>query len=206
MNLASKALDFTDEALVELGRQALGVEIDGLRAQVPRLGAEFARACRICLDCRGRIVVTGMGKSGHIGGKIAAAHFERCQTQVAESGRRMGEILVDFGYLKRRELLPAVRRHVEDLVYSLFGWDRGAYAITVNMPTTSRAARLPKNAASGPVCHMRGLGPVESCHSDRPRVKRSKALNMLPPVCRNMLGKMESVRYASAPYTVPTAK
>ena len=72
MNLASKALEFTDETLVELGRQALGVEIDGLRAQVPRLGTEFARACRICLDCRGRIVVTGMGKSGHIGGKIAA--------------------------------------------------------------------------------------------------------------------------------------
>jgi len=39
---------------------------------VPRLGAEFARACRICLACRGRIVVTGMGKSGHVGGKIAA--------------------------------------------------------------------------------------------------------------------------------------
>ena len=30
---------------------------------------------------------------------------------------------------------------------------------------------MPKNAASGPVCHMRGLGAVESCHSDRPRVK-----------------------------------
>jgi arabinose-5-phosphate isomerase len=65
-------LDFTDDALVDLGRQALTIEIDGLRAQVPRLGAEFARACRICLSCRGRIVVTGMGKSGHIGGKIAA--------------------------------------------------------------------------------------------------------------------------------------
>ena len=48
------------------------IEIDGLRAQLPRLGWEFARACRICLICRGRIVVTGMGKSGHIGGKIAA--------------------------------------------------------------------------------------------------------------------------------------
>ncbi len=56
----------------EHGRQALGIEIDGLRAQLPRLGWEFARACRICLTCRGRIVVTGMGKSGHIGGKIAA--------------------------------------------------------------------------------------------------------------------------------------
>jgi len=65
-------LDYTDDGLVELGRQALGIEIDGLRAQLPRLGAEFARACHICLDCRGRVVVTGMGKSGHIGGKIAA--------------------------------------------------------------------------------------------------------------------------------------
>ena len=64
--------DFTDQALVELGRQALAIEIEGLRAQLPRLGIDFARACRICLNCRGRIVVTGMGKSGHIGGKIAA--------------------------------------------------------------------------------------------------------------------------------------
>src|ERR1700761_6022707 len=64
--------DFTDEALIELGRQALTVEIEGLQAQLPRLGADFARACRICLNCRGRIVVTGMGKSGHVGGKIAA--------------------------------------------------------------------------------------------------------------------------------------
>jgi arabinose-5-phosphate isomerase len=64
--------DYTDASLVDLGRQALTVEIDGLRAQLPRLGGEFARACRICLTCRGRIAVTGMGKSGHIGGKIAA--------------------------------------------------------------------------------------------------------------------------------------
>ena len=65
-------LDYSDEDLVDLGRQALKVEIDGLRAQLPRLGTDFARACRICLNCRGRIVVTGMGKSGHIAGKIAA--------------------------------------------------------------------------------------------------------------------------------------
>jgi len=65
-------LDYTDENLAELGRQALKVEIEGLQAQMPRLGAEFARACRICLECRGRIVVVGMGKSGHVGGKLAA--------------------------------------------------------------------------------------------------------------------------------------
>jgi arabinose-5-phosphate isomerase len=65
-------LSVTDTSLIEVGRQALAVEIEGLQAQLPRLGLEFARACRICLDCRGRIVVTGMGKSGHIAGKIAA--------------------------------------------------------------------------------------------------------------------------------------
>ena len=64
--------DFTDDRLAALGRQALTIEIDGLKAQLPRLGADFARACRICLNCRGRVIVTGMGKSGHVGGKIAA--------------------------------------------------------------------------------------------------------------------------------------
>jgi arabinose-5-phosphate isomerase len=64
--------EFTDDHLVALGRQALTIEIDGLQAQLPRLGMDFARACRICLNCRGRVVVTGMGKSGHIAGKIAA--------------------------------------------------------------------------------------------------------------------------------------
>jgi arabinose-5-phosphate isomerase len=64
--------DFTDDHLAALGRQALTIEIDGLQAQLPRLGVEFARACRICLNCRGRVIVTGMGKSGHVGGKIAA--------------------------------------------------------------------------------------------------------------------------------------
>jgi len=72
MTLAPPTLEFTDDTLVDSGRQALVIEIDGLRAQLPRLGADFARACRICLDCRGRIVVTGMGKSGHVAGKIAA--------------------------------------------------------------------------------------------------------------------------------------
>jgi len=72
MNLAPAAPSLNDQALIDLGRRALDIEIEGLRAQVPRLGTDFARACRICLSCRGRIVVTGMGKSGHIGGKIAA--------------------------------------------------------------------------------------------------------------------------------------
>jgi arabinose-5-phosphate isomerase len=61
-----------DEQLLASARRALGIETRALETLTPRLGPAFARACRICLECRGRVVVTGMGKSGHIAGKIAA--------------------------------------------------------------------------------------------------------------------------------------
>jgi DNA-binding NarL/FixJ family response regulator len=81
-------------------------------------------------------------------GKITAAQYERCQVVVAQSGRRMGEILVDFGYLKRRELFPAVRRHVEDILYSLFGWDRGHYHVTADQTASAERIRLSRHPAS----------------------------------------------------------
>jgi len=62
----------TDEQLLASARRALEIEARALAGLTPRLGSAFARACRICLDCQGRVVVTGMGKSGHIAGKIAA--------------------------------------------------------------------------------------------------------------------------------------
>ncbi len=61
-----------DEKLLELGRQTLRIEADAVNALVQRLDESFIRACRLCLECRGRVVVTGMGKSGHVGSKIAA--------------------------------------------------------------------------------------------------------------------------------------
>src|SRR5262245_54281831 len=68
----STPVPLTDDALLDLGRQALLTEAQAVSALVPRLDASFARACRLCLDCKGRVIVTGMGKSGHIAGKIAA--------------------------------------------------------------------------------------------------------------------------------------
>jgi hypothetical protein len=81
-------------------------------------------------------------------GKITASQYERCQIHVEQSGRRMGEILVDFGYLKRRELLPAVRRHVEDIIYSLFGWDNGHYHVTPDPSPSAERIRLSRHPAS----------------------------------------------------------
>jgi len=58
--------------LQSLGRRALEIERDALNALLPRIDAHFSRACELMLACRGRVVVTGMGKSGHVGNKIAA--------------------------------------------------------------------------------------------------------------------------------------
>lgn len=54
------------------GRRTLTIERDALAALLPRINDDFARACELLLACTGRVIVTGMGKSGHVGGKIAA--------------------------------------------------------------------------------------------------------------------------------------
>lgn len=60
------------ERALSLARRVLRIEADAIGALEPRIGEAFTRACAICRDCRGRIVVTGMGKSGHIASKVAA--------------------------------------------------------------------------------------------------------------------------------------
>jgi arabinose-5-phosphate isomerase len=60
------------ERVIERAKAVVDVEADAVRGLLNSIGPEFVKACEICLGCRGRIVVTGMGKSGHIAGKIAA--------------------------------------------------------------------------------------------------------------------------------------
>lgn len=57
---------------LKLGRRTLEIERDAVATLIERVDGSFARACELMLACTGRVVVTGMGKSGHIGGKIAA--------------------------------------------------------------------------------------------------------------------------------------
>ena len=66
----------TDETgnkdLTSRAQRVLEIEARAIMELVPKVGIEFIEACDLCLQCRGRVIVTGMGKSGHIGGKIAA--------------------------------------------------------------------------------------------------------------------------------------
>lgn len=58
--------------LRDSARRTLELEQQAVAALAERLDDAFDHACRLMLACRGRVVVTGMGKSGHIAGKIAA--------------------------------------------------------------------------------------------------------------------------------------
>jgi len=62
----------TDAALLTSGRRTLELEGQAVSQLAERLGESFAAACHLILETQGRIIVTGMGKSGHIAHKIAA--------------------------------------------------------------------------------------------------------------------------------------
>ncbi len=60
------------ERILALARQTLDIEAAALVGLKPRQGDDFVAAARAMLECCGRVVVMGMGKSGHVGRKIAA--------------------------------------------------------------------------------------------------------------------------------------
>lgn len=66
------SLVLNPEKLRELALAVIHTEAEAVNALVARIDESFVRACGYLLHCEGRIVVLGMGKSGHIGGKIAA--------------------------------------------------------------------------------------------------------------------------------------
>ncbi len=61
-----------DNDLIAAAKHAIQIESDAIQAFVARLDDNFARACNIILKCSGRVVVIGVGKSGHVGRKVAA--------------------------------------------------------------------------------------------------------------------------------------
>ncbi|MDB9734193.1 KpsF/GutQ family sugar-phosphate isomerase [Porticoccaceae bacterium] len=58
--------------LIQSGQRTIQMETDAVRELSSRIGPSFVTACETILSCHGRVVVIGMGKSGHIGNKIAA--------------------------------------------------------------------------------------------------------------------------------------
>lgn len=64
--------DLTNEELITLAREVLEIEARAVNQLRSRLDDDFVAACRLIVATPGRVVVTGMGKSGHVSSKIAA--------------------------------------------------------------------------------------------------------------------------------------
>jgi len=66
------AKKLSNDELLDLARETLEIEARAVQRMSSRLSDNFATACHLCMATTGRVVVTGMGKSGHIASKIAA--------------------------------------------------------------------------------------------------------------------------------------
>ena len=59
-------------SFIKSAKRTIQLESQAIAQLAEQLNHDFSSACELCLHCEGRIVVTGMGKSGHIASKIAA--------------------------------------------------------------------------------------------------------------------------------------
>jgi len=64
--------DSSNRSFRELGERVIDIETAAVSGLKQYLNGDFEHACELLFNCRGRVIVIGMGKSGHIGGKIAA--------------------------------------------------------------------------------------------------------------------------------------
>ena len=148
----------TDPAsLIAAGRRALEIEGRAIGALVPRLDAAFARTCAICLECKGRVIVSGMGKSGHIAGKIAAT-FASTGTpsffvHAAEASHG------DIGMITRDDVLLAISNSGEtDEVLMLI-----PHASRLGVPIISLTGNAASSLARASTVHLDVSVEEEAC-------------------------------------------
>jgi len=70
--MADSTLTDPKAALIKTALSSIALQAESVAALAARIDDTFAAACQLILDCKGRVVVLSMGKSGHIGKKIAA--------------------------------------------------------------------------------------------------------------------------------------
>lgn len=124
---------------LEIGRRTIACEQEGLIDLRERLDDRFVSACELFQACEGHIVVTGIGKSGHIGRKIAATFSSTGSPALflhpAEAGHG------DMGAVKRADVILAISYSGEapELLTLVPLWKRlgsASVAMTGNMEST----------------------------------------------------------------------
>ncbi|GJM07375.1 MAG: arabinose 5-phosphate isomerase [marine bacterium B5-7] len=106
--------------LIKAGQAVIDAEANAVADLKSRIDDQFAKACQHCLDCKGRVILTGMGKSGHIAQKLAAT-FASTGTPAfflhpAEAGHG------DLGMVTTRDVVIAISNsgNTKEIVNILF--------------------------------------------------------------------------------------
>jgi len=79
---------------------------------------------------------------------IDAGQQQEAARMVDATGRKVGAVLVDLGFLRSDELLPAVRRHYESVILSLFSWTEGHWHVEPNVTAGPDRTRLLRHPAA----------------------------------------------------------
>lgn len=149
-----------------IGRRVLAEEAQALQRTAAALGPDFVRAVEAMLGCRGRVVVSGVGKSGHVGRKIAAtlastgtpAFF----VHAAEAGHG------DLGMITSSDIVLAISNSGEsDEVVNIAAFARrfGARIVAMTSDPASRVAQLADLHLDSSVAHEAcplGVAPTSS--------------------------------------------
>lgn len=122
-------------------------------------------------------------------GRLTAAQAGSLGDEAAATGRRLGVVLVDRGLIGASELTGIVRRHYEEIVYSLFAWDKGAWNLGTDSSTAVEKVLLSLHPAAlivegirrvyGDARTVRSLGGVEEAYQLRPRAGLSEVLEKM---------------------------
>ena len=135
----------TPEHVLRMAQEALDIEAQAVRELGQRLGAGFVQAVAALLRTQGRVVVMGMGKSGHVGRKIAAtpASTGTASMFVHPAEASHG----DLGMIETRDTVLAISNsgESEELTTILPVLKRqGIVLIAMTGPTTCWIVRWPK--------------------------------------------------------------
>ncbi len=161
----NKPLSIAPHAL-DLARQVLNIEADAVKALVQRVDDNFLQALNLILACKGRVIVSGMGKSGHIARKIAAtmsstgtpAYFVHPgEASHGDLGMVTAQdVVIALSYSGESEelltIVPAIRRQGAHLI-SLTGNPRSSLALAADVHLNGSVAQE--------ACPM-GLAPTAS--------------------------------------------
>lgn len=129
----------TDKEIIEIGKRVIRIEKESLGALEQRIGKDFARAVKLILDCEGRVIVTGMGKSGAIGRKISST---LASTGTTSAFLHPAEgVHGDLGMVHRDDVIIAISKSGEtaeliNLLPSFRRLDVPVIAMTANKNST----------------------------------------------------------------------